>query len=168
METPAAQAALEEFREVGGFPCHQTVMFHHARLVELLYALEKLSMCVEDDEIGSDVVRTAIEGPPRNATAHVEAQRGTLIHDYEVDSEGIVTKTNLIIATQQNASAIDETLGLSVAHYIDKKDEELLNGIEFGIRCYDPCLSCATHRVGDMKLEVVIQKDGKTLREARR
>jgi coenzyme F420-reducing hydrogenase alpha subunit len=168
IDTPGAQAELEAFRELAGHPCHQTVMFHHARLVELLHALEKLAEVVEDDEISSDNVKARIDGPPQSASAHVEAQRGTLIHDYEVDSEGIVTKANMIIATQQNASAIDATIAQCAERYIDQPDEVLLNGIEFGIRCYDPCLSCATHRVGEMKLEVVLRRDGEVFREARR
>ncbi len=168
IDTPAAQAELEAFREQVGFPCHQTVMFHHARLIELLHALEKLKECVDDDEIVSDNVKATITATPRNAAAHVEAQRGVLIHDYEVDKEGIVTKANMIIATQQNASAIDATIAQCAERYIDQPDEVLLNGIEFGIRCYDPCLSCATHRVGEMKLEVIIRRDGEVVREARR
>jgi F420-non-reducing hydrogenase large subunit len=168
IDTPAAQAELEAFRAAAGHPCHQTVMFHHARLIELLHALEKLAEVVEDDEIRSDNVKATITKTPQNAAAHVEAQRGVLIHDYEVDGEGIVTKANMIIATQQNASAIDATIAQCAERYIDQPDEVLLNGIEFGIRCYDPCLSCATHRIGEMKLEVVLRRDGEVIREARR
>ena len=168
IDTPLANAELAEFRELGGAPCHQTVLYHHARLVELLYAAERLAEIVADDEIRSDNVRVTTLGSPRSATAHVEAPRGTLIHDYEVDANGIVTRCNLIVATQQNLAAINETIGLSVERLIDQSDAMLLNGIEFGVRCYDPCLSCATHRVGEMKLEVVVRKDGREVRRARR
>jgi len=168
IDTPLAQAELERFRELGGNPCHQTVMYHYARLVELLHAAEALVEIARDDEIRCDVVRTPPQGTPRNATAHVEAPRGVLIHDYEVDANGIVTKANLIVATQQNTSAIDETIKMSAARYLDQPDEVLLNGIEFGIRCYDPCLSCATHRLGDMKLDVTVRQRGEVIRRVRR
>ncbi len=166
--TPLAQAELERFREVGGYPCHQTVMFHSARLVELLHAAEKLVEIANDPEILSDQVCAGPKQAPRNATAHVEAPRGVLIHDYSVDGEGIVTAANLIVATQQNLSSIDRTLGQSAERYLDRPDEELLNGIEFGIRCYDPCLSCATHRLGEMKLDVEIRQGGEVVRRVRR
>ena len=168
MATPLAQQELEAFREIGGHPCNHTVMYHYARLVELVYAIENLKACVEDDEIISDNVRTKATNTPRSATAHVEAQRGVLIHDYQVDSEGIVERANLIVATQQNISAINKTIEQSVRNYINSSDAMLLNGIEFGIRCYDPCLSCATHRIGEMKLDVQIRKNGELIRHARR
>ncbi len=168
IDTPLAQAELERFREIGGNPCHETVMYHYARLVELLYSAEKLAEIVADDEIRSDNVRTEPSGTPQNATAHVEAPRGVLIHDYEVDSEGIVTKVNLIVATQQNMALINETIAMSASQFLDQPDDLLLNGIEFGIRCYDPCLSCATHRLGDMKMEVVIRQRGDVVRTVRR
>jgi F420-non-reducing hydrogenase large subunit len=168
IDTPLAQAELERFREIGGSPCHETVMYHYARLVELLYSAEKLVEIVADDEIMSDNVRTEAGGAPRNATAHVEAPRGVLIHDYEVDGEGIVTKVNLIVATQQNMALINETIAMSAGQFLDQPDDLLLNGIEFGIRCYDPCLSCATHRLGEMKMEVVVRQRGEVVRTVRR
>ena len=168
IDTPRAQVELGELRELGGDPCHHTLMYHYARLVELLHALEKLCQLVDDDEMYSDQVRAKV-GSPRSATAHVEAPRGVLIHDYEVDGDGIVTGANLMVATQQNIAAINQTVGMSAAQYLDRPDDFLLNAIEVGIRCYDPCLSCATHRVGEMKLEVLIRDaDGRVVRQARR
>ena len=167
IDTPLAQAELEEFRTMGGRPCHQTVMYHLARMIELLHAVEKLNQLVNDDEIFSDAIKAPL-GSPQNATAHVEAPRGVLIHDYEVDANAIVTKANLLVATQQNLSAINETIGLSAQQYLDQPDETLLNAVEFGIRCYDPCLSCATHRIGEMKLQVTVCQNEKTIRRIRR
>ena len=168
IDTPAATAELAELRKIGGNPCHQTMLYHFARLVELLYAAEKLKAVVEDNEILSADVRAKTSGTPRSATAHVEAPRGVLIHDYQVDGNGIVTKANLIVATQQNISSINATVGMSAQMYLDQPDATLLNAIEVGVRCYDPCLSCATHRIGEMKLDVIIRKDGAELRRARR
>jgi len=168
IDTPLAEAELQRFREVGGFPCHQTVMYHYARLIELLHAAEKLAELAADPEIGSDHVRTVPEATPRRASAHVEAPRGTLIHDYDVDERGIVTRANLIVATQHNIQSINRTIALSAERYLEQSDDLLLNGVEFGIRCYDPCLSCATHRLGDMKLEVVVRRAGAEVRRATR
>jgi coenzyme F420-reducing hydrogenase alpha subunit len=167
IDTPLANAELEEFRKLGGSPCHQTVMFHYARLIEILHALEKLAELVADDELYSDNVR-AKPGSPKNATSHVEAPRGVLIHDYKVDGNGILTGVNLIVATQQNVPAINATVGMSAQQYLDQPDNLLLNAIEFGVRCYDPCLSCATHRIGEMKLDLVVRQNGKIIRRARR
>lgn len=168
IDTPLAQEELGRFREIGGNPCQHTVMFHYARLVELLFAVEKLAEIAADEEILSDQVRTEGTAQPKSATAHVEAPRGVLIHDYEVDTNGIVTRANLIVATQQNMASINDTIALSASQYLDQADDLLLNGIEFGIRCYDPCLSCATHRLGEMKLDVEIRQSGETIRRVRR
>jgi F420-non-reducing hydrogenase large subunit len=158
-----------KFRENFGFPCHQTVLYHYARLLELLYAAEKLVELFENDEIHSDQVRTLPENSPKNGIGIIEAPRGVLIHDYQVDENGIITQANLLVATQQNLWAINRTVGMAAQMHLDNpNDEFLLNGIEFGIRCYDPCLSCATHRIGELKMNVVIRKNGKVIRSARR
>jgi F420-non-reducing hydrogenase large subunit len=165
--TPLAAAELADFRKVCGSPCHHTFAYHYARLIELLHALERLAQLVADDEMFSDNVR-AKPGTPKSATAHVEAPRGVLIHDYQVDGNGIVTGANLIVATQQNVPAINATVGMAAQHFLDQPDEFLLNAIEVGIRCYDPCLSCATHRVGEMRLEVLVRQSGREIRRVRR
>jgi F420-non-reducing hydrogenase large subunit len=167
IDTPLAQAELEEFRAAYGRPCHQTVLYHHARMIEILHALEKLDRLVKDEELAASRVRSPL-GTPRDATAHVEAPRGTLVHDYKVDADGIVSRANLLVATQQNLAAINTTIGMSAQRYLEQPEEVLLNAIEFGIRCYDPCLSCATHRIGDMKLDVTVRRNGDVIRRARR
>jgi F420-non-reducing hydrogenase large subunit len=167
IDTPRAQAELEELRKALGHPCHQTVAYHWARLIELLHALEKLAVYCDDEELYSDNVRSKV-GSPRSATAHVEAPRGVLIHDYKVDENGIVQGANLIVATQQNGPAINATVGMAAQQYIDRPDDFLLNAIEAGVRCYDPCLSCATHRIGEMKLDVTVKQGGSVIRRATR
>lgn len=168
IDTPLANAELQRFRELGGSPCHQTVLYHYARMVEMLYAAEKLAQIASDPEILSPNVRTAPTHAPRSAGAHVEAPRGVLIHHFDVDDKGIVQRANLLVATQQNLSSMNQTIGLSASKLLDAPDEALMTAVEFGIRCYDPCLSCATHRLGEMKLEVVVRRGGEILREARR
>jgi F420-non-reducing hydrogenase large subunit len=167
IDTPLAQREFEEFRRLFGDPCHHTTIYHYARLIELLYAAEKLEVLANDPEALSDKVRVAL-GTPRKAVAHVEAPRGILIHDYDVDANGIVTGANLLVATQQNIEAINATVKMSAQKYLHQPDEIFLNAIEFGIRCYDPCLSCATHRLGEMKLDVVVRHKGVVVRQVRR
>lgn len=95
---------------------------------------------------------------------------GTLIHDYEIDEDGIVRAANLIVATQQNYAIINRSVEhAAISHVIQRpNDQALLNAIEFSIRCYDPCLSCATHAVGAMPLEVSISRGGQPLKTLRR
>ena len=104
------------------------------------------------------------------AVGHSEAPRGTLIHDYEIDENGIVRAANLIVATQQNYAIINRSVEqAAISHVINRPDDQaLLNAIEFSIRCYDPCLSCATHAVGAMPLEVAINRGGAAIRTIRR
>ena len=101
---------------------------------------------------------------------HVEAPRGTLIHDYDIDDQGIVRAANLIVATQQNYALINRSIEqAAVSHVIGQaSDDALLNAVEFSIRCYDPCLSCATHALGDMPMEIAIRRGGELLRSVRR
>jgi len=96
---------------------------------------------------------------------HVEAPRGTLIHDYTIDGRGVIRAANLIVATQQNYAAINKTIQQAAQSLPDlQENEALLNRVEFAIRCYDPCLSCATHAVGRMPLEIRIEQNGRLVR----
>jgi NAD-reducing hydrogenase large subunit len=100
-----------------------------------------------------------------------EAPRGTLFHDYTVDRNGLLEKVNLIVATGQNNLAMNQTVAQIARHYVRGKviPEALLNRVEHGIRCYDPCLSCSTHAVGQMPLQIqLIGPDGAVLDEALR
>ncbi len=156
LSTPRAQAALERFRESYGRPCHATVAQHHARLIELLHQVERARELLSDPEILSDRVRETRLGSLGRGVAHVEAPRGILIHDFEVDERANVTRANLLVATQHNIAGINQTVVDAARHFLEGPESELLNGIEFAIRCYDPCLSCSTHAVGQMPLEVKI------------
>ncbi|MGN7613429.1 nickel-dependent hydrogenase large subunit [Magnetococcales bacterium HHB-1] len=181
IDTPVANAHLKKFQELNQSTiCNQTVMYHYARLIELIYACEKMAQLIENDEIRSDNIRNMPPEKPVNhrATALIEAPRGVLIHDYQVDDDGIMTLANLIVATQQNLASINETIRIAASPVLQAKgntitddtlfDAILSDAIEFGIRCYDPCLSCATHRVGDMKMEIKIQQNGKTIHHIQR
>ena len=168
ISTPLAAAELVQFKEKVGNPCKFTVMNHYARLIELLYCAEKAVELLDDDDIVSPDVKVKTTATPKSAVAHIEAPRGVLIHDYDVDENGIMRGANLIVATQHNVSSINASIKAAAQLFIDKPDNHLLNGIEFAIRCYDPCLSCSTHQVGQMPIEVTVSKNGDVLRTVRR
>ncbi len=169
IDTPLAAAELAAFRAAGaGRPSQLMVMQHWARLVEVLWACEEAQRLLADP---------ALRGPSRVAATVragrgvgvVEAPRGSLIHEYEVDAKGIVRRANLIIATQQNYHGINSSLEQAAGAYVaGKGDAAVLNAVEFAIRCWDPCLSCATHAVGRMPIELEVRRGGQVVRTVRR
>lgn len=167
METPLAQKELQAFRKIFGRPCHVTLMHHYARLIELIYVCEKAKALVNSDVILGPT-HTEVRNKPGPAIGHVEAPRGTLIHDYDVDEQGIMRHVNLIVATQQNYAAINETIRQAAEHYITGSDDDVLNWVEFAVRSYDPCLSCATHAYGRMPMVVEIIRQGELVRRVMR
>jgi F420-non-reducing hydrogenase large subunit len=168
IDTPMAQEELVQFKEKVGSPCNFTVMNHYARLIELLYCAEKAVQLLDDDEIVSTNIKTKITSTPKSAVAHIEAPRGVLIHDYDVDQNGLLRGANFLVATQHNISSMNATIKAAAQHFLDQPDEVLLNGIEFSIRCYDPCLSCSTHQVGRMPLDVTVSQGGQVVRRVKR
>jgi coenzyme F420-reducing hydrogenase alpha subunit len=166
--TPLADAALAEFKATCGNPSAKVVAAHWARLIELLHCAEKVSLLLADDAIVSSEVRTNPGALNRRAVAHVEAPRGVLIHDYQVDANALVESANFVVATQHNIASINTSLKDAASLMLDKSDAELLDGVEFAIRCYDPCLSCSTHRVGQMPLDVSVWQGETAIRTARR
>ncbi len=166
--TPLADAALAEWKSRCGNPSQLVVAGHWARLVELLHCTEKAVAILADPAILSPEVRTAPGALRRRAIAHVEAPRGVLIHDYAVDGDALIESANFLVATQHNLASINTTIKDAAASLVGKPDGELLDGVEFAIRCYDPCLSCSTHRVGQMPLEVNFWQAGRVLRTVRR
>lgn len=174
MAAPLAQEAYEAFYDrLGGKPVHNTLATHWARLIEMLYAAERMKELLEIDEIMSDNYRTIPQEIPDEGTGSVEAPRGTLIHHYKTDSEGRIQKANLIVGTTNNYGAMSLSIGRAAAHLIKsgtKITEELLNKVEMAFRAYDPCLSCATHTIpGSMPLTIRIRnKRGHVLDELSR
>lgn len=167
--TELADAEVAEFSKLGGMPCHLTVFQTYAKLVETIWAIERAGEILNDPAIWGET-RVPVTFKGGRGVGHVEAPRGTLIHDYEIDERGIVRAANLIVATQQNYALINRSVEQAVrSHVIDQPDDhKLLNAVEFGIRCYDPCLSCATHAVGMMPLEIAIHQAGEVTRTIRR
>ena len=157
IDTPLAQAELEEFREKFGRPAQQTLLYHWARLIELLYNAENTIRLLDDPEITSTDTRKKVEPRAARGISSVEAPRGTLIHDYETDENGLVTNVNLIVGTTHNNAPINMSVKSAAKDLIKdgKYDEGILNTVEMMIRAHDPCLSCATHNL-DGKLGVKI------------
>lgn len=157
IDTPLAEAARVEFKQHGGDSAmvHSTLAFHWARLIELLHCAESIKTLLNDPDImGSDLVA---QGEKRyRGIGVIEAPRGTLFHDYQIDENDIVTKANLIVSTTSNNMAMNESVRQVAAEYLSGQEltEPLLNNLEVAIRAYDPCLSCATHAVGKMPLQV--------------
>jgi F420-non-reducing hydrogenase large subunit len=161
MATPLAQAEYERFYStLGGKPVHQTLATHWARLVELLYAAERLYELARDDEICSPKVRAIPTATPSEGVGVVEAPRGSLIHHYQTDDRGIVQKLNIIVATAHNYGAMCLSVKKAAMGVIQKGTqltEGILNRIEMAFRAYDPCMACATHSLpGQMPLEVIV------------
>jgi len=158
--TPRAQAELEEFRRQFGRPAQLTLLYHWARLIEMVYAAEHALELLEDADITSSETWKAVTPRAARGVGSVEAPRGTLIHDYETDADGMVTDVNIIVGTTHNNAPINMSVKKSAQDLIKngKYDEKLLNMVEMSIRAYDPCLSCATHSFDGriaVKLDIV-------------
>ncbi|MGB3225729.1 MAG: Ni/Fe hydrogenase subunit alpha [Desulforhopalus sp.] len=168
METPIAQKEFEVFRKNFSHPCHNAVIQLYAKLIELVYCCEKAREIINNPAIRGET-RVPADFKGGHGIAHIEAPRGTLIHDYEIDERGIVTAANMIIATQQNTAAINNSLKEGANNLLkETNDEAMLNSLEFVVRCYDPCMACSTHAIGKMALDVEIVHKGKTIRRVRR
>jgi F420-non-reducing hydrogenase large subunit len=147
--TPLAQQEFEEFRKEFGRPAQQTLLYHWARLIELLYNAEHIVELLNDPEITSTETRKKVEPRAARGIGCVEAPRGTLIHDYETDEKGLVKDVNLIVGTTHNNAPINMSVKRSAIDLIKdgKYDQGILNRLEMAIRAYDPCLSCSTHNL---------------------
>ncbi|OGU14964.1 MAG: methyl viologen-reducing hydrogenase [Geobacteraceae bacterium GWC2_53_11] len=167
--TEMADAEYAEFAKLGGSPCHLTVFQTYAKLVETIWAIERADEIINDPAVWGET-RVPVTFKSGRGVGHSEAPRGTLIHDYEIDEKGIIRAANLIVATQQNYAIINRSVEQAAqSHVIGKTDDAaLLNAVEFSIRCYDPCLSCATHAVGRMPLEIAITCGGTTVKTINR
>lgn len=164
--TPFAEHERKEFvAYAGGKPSHATLAYHWARMIEMLFAAEMIKALLHDDDVcGTNLMAT---GERRNqGVGVIEAPRGTLIHHYRVGDDDLVTMANLIVSTTHNNEAMNTAVRTVATQYLDGKEltEGLLNHIEVAIRAFDPCLSCATHALGQMPLEVtLLEADGSVL-----
>ena len=149
MPTPLAQEAFEDmYRFFGEKPVHYTLATHWARVIEMIYAAERIKELAEDPDIESrDILRIPTEKPGPVGMGVVEAPRGTLIHHYESDENGVLTKANLLVATQFNAARMNISIDRAARAFIRGGEikEGFLNMVEMAFRAYDPCFACGTH-----------------------
>ncbi len=172
MATPLADKEYNKFYEtLGGKAVNSTLAFHWARLIELLYATERATELLKDKELTSEKVKNPV-GKPGEGFGVIEAARGTLIHHYKLDKNGLIDKANLIVATTNNAGAINMSIRDAAKGLIKNGnvDDATLNMVEMAFRAYDPCFACATHTLpGGMPLKVEIydhnKKHIKTLKQ---
>jgi NAD-reducing hydrogenase large subunit len=165
IDTPLAERERQTFVALGaGRPVQAALATHWARLIELLYCAEAIERLLDDPDLSGPELETS--GARRSTGIGVlEAPRGTLFHHYEIDENDLVRKANLIVSTTNNNQAMNESIRQVASCYLDghQLTEPLLNQIEVAIRAYDPCLSCATHALGQMPLELeLIGADGQS------
>jgi len=159
IDSPIAEKERQEFMELGGGrPVHSTMAYHWARLIEVVHAAEKMKELLNDPDLqGTDLVVT---GKRRNEGVGIlEAPRGTLFHHYRVGDDDKITMANLIVSTTNNNQPMNESVRRVAEDYLEGREitEPLLNLVEVAIRAYDPCLSCATHAVGQMPIKLTLE-----------
>lgn len=163
IDSPRAESARQRFLADG--PVHATLGYHWARMIEMLHCMEVIAELLQDDALlGGDLTAPLPPERPvrRMGVGMIEAPRGTLIHHYEIDDDDLVRWCNLIVSTTHNNQAMHESVRAVAREYFDGRavSEALLNHIEVAIRAYDPCLSCATHALGSMPLQVSVVGPG--------
>lgn len=166
--TPRADEALTDFRALN---TQSSFHYHYARLIETLYCFEKIDELLHLPDILSDRVRAYAQPNSESGVGVSEAPRGTLMHHYQIDRNGLITHANLIIATGHNNFAMDRSVYEVAKRYVNgtRLTEGMLNRVEAVIRTFDPCLSCSTHAVGQMPLQIqLLAPDGEVVDEIRR
>jgi NAD-reducing hydrogenase large subunit len=166
--TPQADQEWAEFRQLQRGAVLGSFHYHYARLIEILYALERIEQLLNDPDILSRHVRASAGVNNLEGIGVAEAPRGTLLHHYKVDEQGLITWANLIIATGHNNLAMNRGVLQVAKHFVNGThlSEGILNRVEAVIRTFDPCLSCSTHALGQMPLSIqLIGADGTVLDE---
>lgn len=156
--TPVADAEFAEFHQRFGAVAHSAFLYHYARLVEIVFALEKIAALLEDSRILETHTRATAGVNALEGIGMIEAPRGTLIHHYKVSEDGAITWANLIVATGHNNLAIGRSVQQVAEHFIDgtKLNEGMLNRVSAVVRAYDPCLSCSTHASGLLPMQICL------------
>ncbi|MFZ0732753.1 MAG: Ni/Fe hydrogenase subunit alpha [Candidatus Sulfotelmatobacter sp.] len=156
--TPVADAELREFRQRFGAVAQSAFLYHYARLIEIIYALERIETLLADPQILETHVRATAGVNALEGVGMIEAPRGTLIHHYKVNEDGAIVWVNLIVATGHNNFAIGKSIQQVSEHFIDgtKLTEGMLNRVSAVVRAYDPCLSCSTHAWGQPAVRIML------------
>ena len=166
MGTPQADKELAEFKQLAAGPVESSFFYHHARLVEVLYGIEKIEEILADPKILDKHVRATAGVNRLEGAGQIEAPRGTLSHHYKVDENGKITWANLVVATGHNNNAMNKGVLQAAKSYVrgGKFTEGALNRVEAVIRTFDPCLSCSTHAFGQMPLVLsLVDADGEVV-----
>ena len=169
--TPMADEEWAEFRMLERGATLSSFQYHYARLIEMLYCVEKIEQLLHTPDILSDHVRAVADPNRLEGIGVSEAPRGTLLHHYRIDRKGLMQWANLIIATGHNSLAMNKGVYQVARQFVhgDKIQEGMLNRVEAVIRTFDPCLSCSTHAFGQMPLRVqLVSPEGELLDEVRR
>ncbi len=169
MGTPRADVELAEFKQLASGPVESSFYYHHARLVDMLYGIEKIEEILSDPRILDKHVRATAGVNRLEGAGQAEAPRGTLMHNYKVDENGLITWANLVIATGQNNKAMNLGVLQAARAYVKdgKFTEGVLNRVEAVVRTFDPCLSCSTHAFGQMPLAIsLLSADGEVVDQA--
>ena len=169
ISTPLANNELKNFKKLGvDGVVEGSMYYHYARLIELLYAAERAEQLLENKDICSTDIQVTSTKFNEQGIGVIEAPRGTLFHHYWVDDTGKILKVNLIVATGNNNAAMNQAVYEVAREYIKdgKVTEGILNRVEVAIRCYDPCLSCSTHALGQMPFVIqFVSAGGEVIRE---
>jgi NAD-reducing hydrogenase large subunit len=172
IDTPLANDELKIFKSLNnGKPVENTLYYHYARLIEALFAIERIRASCEDPDILSTDILNTRKDYKGHGVGVIEAPRGTLIHDYTADENGKLLKVNLIVSTGHNNWAMSNAVDSVAKTYIKGANvtEGMLNRVEAAIRAYDPCLSCSTHAVGQMPIQLeIVAPDGELLKTVTR
>lgn len=166
--TPRADRELEEFRQRFGRVAHSSFLYHYARLIEIIHALERMEMLINEPGILDEHVRAKAGVNSLEGVGMIEAPRGTLIHHYKVNEQGGIVWANLIVATGHNVLAMNRSIQQVSEHFVNgnKLEEGMLNRVSAVVRAYDPCLSCSTHALGQMAMRIqLVGPDGGLLDE---
>jgi NAD-reducing hydrogenase large subunit len=158
ISTPLANAEFANFKALSKGPVEPSLYYHYARLIEDLYAAERVrELCEDEDILSEDILNTNIQITGEGVGV-IEAPRGTLWHHYWTNEDGVITKANLIVATGNNNWAMNNAVNSVAKTFVDGNNltEGMLNRVEAAIRCYDPCLSCSTHALGEMPLAIEV------------
>jgi NAD-reducing hydrogenase large subunit len=166
--TPKADEEFKEFHERFGAVAQSAFLYHYARLIEIIYALERIEGLLQDPEILDTHVRATAGVNAQEGVGMIEAPRGTLIHHYKVNEQGAIEWANLIVATGHNLLALNRSIQQVSEHFINgtRLEEGMLNRVSAVVRAYDPCLSCSTHASGQIAMRIqLVGPDGSVLDE---
>ena len=168
IDTPLANAELKIFKSLNhGKPVENTLYYHYARLIEILFAIERVQSLLDDPDILSHEILNTRKDWQGEGVGILEAPRGTLFHHYWADENGRLERVNLIVATGHNNWAMSTAVESVAKTYIQGPEisEGLLNRVEAAVRAHDPCLSCSTHAIGQMPIQLdVLDMEGNVVK----